>query len=86
MKDSSWEPQKWICRLQEPWIEEKEKAKKGEQMVWKADKWEEEEIFAGTELAHQSQHDAVRKGKSAHRLSFDMKWQWWACVREDFQE
>ena len=65
MKYSWCDPQKLVCRLQGPWIEEKEKEKEGEQEVWKANKWEEEEIFAGTELAHQSQHDIVRKERVA---------------------
>ena len=65
MKYSWCDPQKLVFRLQGPWIEEREKEKEGEQKVWKANKWEEEEIFAGTELAHQSQHDIVRKERVA---------------------
>ena len=55
-----------ICRLQEPrgFEEKEEKEKKGNSSIQKTGQREKKEIFAGPALAHQSQHDTVRGGRT----------------------
>ena len=61
-----------FCRLQKPrgFEEKEEEEKKGNSSIKKTGQREKKEIFAGPALAHESQHDTVRGGRTLVSVGF----------------